>query len=158
MLSGNFNTMTERQQSYRRGSELQAFMPPAFRDRFQCLEFYRRIEIYKPFTLSCLDSVLANYFLSVLTICTLFINDIRLCAVQKEYDIAFGAITLILFVIFLIEILLNCWCREGYFEFDYNFLLNAGSFRGFFNFIFSTGSFYFYLDLMATFLLIVQVK
>lgn len=66
-------------------------------------------------------------FMTLLTIYALFFDDIRVLAFPKENDDVFYGITFISIIIFIIEICLASFAREGY-----------------------TGSFFFYLDIIST--------
>lgn len=65
------------------------------------------------------DRALQSYplviFLSLVTIYTLFFDDIRSLSIDKEYDDIFFGITTGCFFIFAIEILLASFCKEYYF-------------------------------------------
>jgi hypothetical protein len=63
--------------------------------------------------------MLENYnvviFMSVVTIYTLFFDDIRVLSIDQSYDPIFFALTSLSFLIFCAEILLSSVCKEVYF-------------------------------------------
>jgi hypothetical protein len=66
-----------------------------------------------------LEKFLENYvvvgFMSVVTVYTLFFDDIRSAAFSMEQDNAFWTVTLICMALFLVEIILSSVSREVYF-------------------------------------------
>jgi hypothetical protein len=65
------------------------------------------------------EKILESYpiviFVSIVTVYTLFFDDIRVLSIKKQYDDIFFGITSSCFFIFTIEILLAAMCREEYF-------------------------------------------
>lgn len=65
------------------------------------------------------DKALQSYpvvgFISLVTVYTLFFDDIRVLAIDKTYDGILFGITSACFLIFTVEILLAAMCREEYF-------------------------------------------
>jgi hypothetical protein len=62
-----------------------------------------------------LESYPSVIFMSVVTLYTLFLDDIRTIFIAKEKDEIFFGITLICFVIFMVEIIIGATCRQIYF-------------------------------------------
>ena len=52
---------------------------------------------------------------SVLTIYTLFFDDIRVAGIEKTFDSIFYGLTASCFIVFSIEILFSSVCKEDYF-------------------------------------------
>jgi Ion transport protein len=65
------------------------------------------------------ENQLNNYlivgFVSILTVYTLFFDDLRVLALDKDYDPIFFGITASCFIIFSVEIAIASACREVYF-------------------------------------------
>lgn len=104
------------------------------------------------------ESLFISILMSLLTIWALFSEDIRLSSTNKSSDFIFVVIISIAFILFLFEIILNCFYKENYFNFQ--LLLNLKYQRNYLNImkkILLIGSFYFWLDLIATFSLIFEV-
>ena len=72
--------------------------------------------------------------MTVVTIYTLFFDDIRVLLIPKSADDAFFSITVLCFLLFLFEIVLSCIVKKGY-----------------------TFSFFFWLDMLATFSMIFDI-
>jgi hypothetical protein len=97
--------------------------------------------------------------MTIITIWALLDDDIRLAAAPKSGDIAFEVIISIAFFLFSAEILASCYYKSGYLNLPKwsklidrslswsEWLENATNF----------GSFYFWLDVLATFSLVVEV-
>ena len=66
-------------------------------------------------------------FMAVVTIYTLFFDDIRVICIPKKYDDFFYFLTTVSLCLFTFEIILACYCSPGYFN-----------------------SFFFWLDVLAT--------
>jgi len=62
-----------------------------------------------------LESYPSVIFMSVVTLYTLFLDDIRTIFIGKDKDDIFFGITLLCFVIFMIEIIVGATCRRVYF-------------------------------------------
>jgi Ion transport protein len=75
-----------------------------------------------------LESYPSVIFMSLVTLYTLFLDDIRTIFINKEKDDIFYGITLGCFIIFMIEIIIGATCRQIYFL-----------------------TFFFWLDLISTF-------
>ena len=100
-------------------------------------------------------------FMIVLALFTIFSDDIRLSLTTKSADSSFEAVTSIIFFIFILEILMTCYYKEDY--------MTLPSFKKrpkekgphtWKSWIkrFRFGSFYFWLDCIATFSLMVEVR
>jgi hypothetical protein len=103
------------------------------------------------------ESSQAMVVMGILTMWTLFQGDIRLAATEKDADLPFQVIISICFFLFATETLLQCFYKEGY--------LNLPSWNGEEqeDFIqkwkrrFTFGSFYFWMDIVATFTLVMDM-
>jgi hypothetical protein len=62
-----------------------------------------------------LESYPSVIFMSFVTLYTLFLDDIRTVFIGKDKDDIFNSITLICFIIFMIEIIIGASCRQIYF-------------------------------------------
>ena len=117
-----------------------------------------------------IDSNAAIAFMSFVTIYAIYGDDVRMLAFNPGADQAFLVLSTLGFIFFLIEISLLCWCRENYLKrpdfealselLTFNCwhgrkstlswlgeLWNAGQ----------TGSFYFWLDLISTFSMAIEM-
>ena len=104
------------------------------------------------------ESAGVTVVMSVATIWALFDDDIRLAATEEEADIPFEVIISICFFLFVLEVCAGCFYKEGYVKLPIpeKFRDPSWSVR-FFN-LFHVGSFYFWLDLIATFSLVTEVR
>lgn len=110
---------------------------------------------------SCLkfiESTPATSFMTIVTIYALYSDDIQVLGFDKSTDNIFMIMSSISFFLFLLEIGIQCWCRENYLTipnvraFFYNIYSGQdlkSKWKSFCSFI-SFGSFYFWLDLLAT--------
>ena len=62
-----------------------------------------------------LESYPSVIFMSVVTLYTLFFDDLRVLFIEKKHDEVFYLITTICFVLFMIEIVVGSLCRYPYF-------------------------------------------
>lgn len=62
-----------------------------------------------------LDSYAVNIIMNLVTIYSLFFDDIRVLGTEKETDGVFYALTLVAMAMFTTEIILAAICKEGYF-------------------------------------------
>jgi len=114
--------------------------------------------------LSILESTVVTSFMTISTIYALFSDDVRVLAFDKSVDTAFVVLSSVAFFLFLVEIAIQCWCRERYLQ-----LPDVGKFKSLWNAvtwaerwkytqaIVTIGSFYFWLDLMATLSMIIEI-
>ena len=65
--------------------------------------------------------------MTLIVIYALFLDDIRILAVDQKFDDVFNGITLVGMILFAIEIILTCYAKPEY-----------------------IGSFFFYLDIVST--------
>lgn len=114
--------------------------------------------------LSILESTAVTSLMSITTIYALFSDDVRVLAFEKSADIAFEALSSVAFFFFLIEIAIQCWCREKYLVLPdmekLKSLRNAVTWAEIWMYglaVMSVGSFYFWLDLMATLSMIIEI-
>ena len=97
--------------------------------------------------------------MAIFTLWALYNDDIRLAATGKDADLAFEVVITIGFFLFLAEIMASCFYKEGYLcipvwkrledETFYESIVRRST---------TTGSFYFWLDIIATLSLILEVN
>ncbi len=111
-----------------------------FARKERCLEF--------------IESTPVTTFMTVVTIYALYSDDVRLLGFDKSIDPVFIVFSSIAFFLFLIEIGVQCWCRDKYIKVPKN--INCGRNASWeerltvLKDFLKIGSFYFWLDLMAT--------
>jgi len=111
-----------------------------------------------------IDANVSIVFMTLVTIYVLYGDDARiLLAFDPGFDIVFVVLNSIAFVLFFIEIVVLCWCRESYFKTP-NLVamrelftldcwaerISTQSWLGEVGTAVSIGSFYFWLDLIST--------
>lgn len=96
--------------------------------------------------------------MSVITIWTLYQADIRLAGTEKDADPAFLIIASIIFFMFLFEILLQSFYKEGYCNIPSWKALPGETLSETWHRRMQVGSFYFWLDWIATLTLIFDVS
>lgn len=96
--------------------------------------------------------------MSIITIWTLYQSDIRLAGTGKEADPAFLIIASIIFFMFLFEILLQSFYKDGYCNIPQWKALPGETLSETWNRRMQVGSFYFWLDWIATLTLIFDVS
>eukprot|EP00639_Heterosigma_akashiwo_P012806 CAMPEP_0206363712 /NCGR_PEP_ID=MMETSP0294-20121207/1766_1 /ASSEMBLY_ACC=CAM_ASM_000327 /TAXON_ID=39354 /ORGANISM="Heterosigma akashiwo, Strain CCMP2393" /LENGTH=305 /DNA_ID=CAMNT_0053809131 /DNA_START=79 /DNA_END=994 /DNA_ORIENTATION=+ len=94
--------------------------------------------------------------MTLLTIYALYGDDTRVYSSPPSGDIVFAWMSSIAFFCFIIELLLSCFAKPGYFQWN-GFLKGEERSRKTFYKYLQIGSFYFYLDLIATVSLIVEI-
>ena len=111
-----------------------------------------------------LESSLVTAFMTLITIYALFSDDVRVLCFEKGSDTTFVVVSSIAFFLFVIEIGLQCWCRDKYL-----LLPDAETIKDLtraatwsqrldaLRSVFTIGSFYFWLDLMATLSMIFEL-
>jgi len=104
-----------------------------------------------------LDSPAVTSLLTIITIYALYSDDFRVLFFQKSSDSTFFFLTVTAFLLFLVEIIAQCWCMENYMKLpDLNRMKSAKEKLTKYEQIkvivlsLQIGSFYFWLDLMAT--------
>ena len=70
---------------------------------------------FKNYGEKLLESYPSVIFMSVVTLYTLFLDDIRTIFIGKDKDEIFFGITLLCFIIFMVEIIIGATCRQIYF-------------------------------------------
>lgn len=100
--------------------------------------------------------------IAVLALWSIFSDDIRLATTTKEADFKFEVVISVIFFILLLEILVTCYYKDDYMclpSILHKPKDNRGpaTWKAFFK-RFRLGSFYFWLDVVATFSLIVEVS
>jgi hypothetical protein len=70
---------------------------------------------FRTIVIEVLDSVPVALVMLFATIWVLFINDARTLSMSKSSDSAVDAVTTIIFYVFIVEICLQCLCRDNYF-------------------------------------------
>mmetsp|Transcript_9885 Transcript_9885/g.14650 ORF Transcript_9885/g.14650 Transcript_9885/m.14650 type:complete len:641 (-) Transcript_9885:1140-3062(-) len=104
-------------------------------------------------------------FMTLVTIYALFGDDVRILALDKSADDAFIVASSIAFFLFLAEIAIHSWCTEGYLRFpDWEKIKLSQTLsisgRERVEMVLSAlkiGSFYFWLDLLATLSMILEI-
>jgi hypothetical protein len=91
-------------------------------------------EVFQKRVAKLLDSTPVTVFMTIITVYALFGDDLRLASAPASADGTFYNISFSVLVIFLLELLLNCLARPNY-----------------------VGSFYFWLDLISSTSLIVDI-
>lgn len=117
-----------------------------------------------------LDSNATITFMSFITVYALYGDDVRIIAFQPNVDIIFLAISAVASAFFLIEISLLCWCKEGYLRRPdlsaigdvcsmYAWKKRKSTFEWLSNLwnVMQPGSFYFWLDLISTFSMVIEM-
>lgn len=95
--------------------------------------------------------------MSVLTIWALYNSDIKFAATEKDADTAFEVIITIAFFLFILEIFMQCFYKEGYFFVpQWRPLDDEEWYETWYRRI-QIGSFYFWLDWIATLSLVLEV-
>ena len=97
-----------------------------------------------------LESVFVTAFMSLLTVYALFGDDLRVAAVQPEFDEIFYILSSVAFFSFAVEIILSCWAKPGYLPpLTENCTAENFHWKRFWR-LFVFGSFFFWLDTIAT--------
>lgn len=106
------------------------------------------------------ENLYFNFFMVLLTLWTLYQEDIRLAVVPKSGDTAFMIIASIIFFIYILEILILLMYKDDYFNFSYFKDENSkeDSYLIFIQSFFLVGSFYFWVDVISTAILIFDVS
>jgi class 3 adenylate cyclase len=115
-------------------------------------------------TLAFVDSTPVTSFMAVVTVYALYSDDVRVLAFDKSGDNVFIAFSSIAFFLFLLEIAVQCWCRDDYLKIPGAQQRNGCSygstreerFKCLKSFV-CIGSFYFWLDLMATLSMVFEI-
>ncbi len=112
---------------------------------------------HKERALAILESTPATAFMTMVTVYALYSDDVRVLGFDKSADDVFLVFSTVAFILFLIEIGLQCWCRDNYLKVpgirpgkacgrDSTWEDRLDCIQSFI----CIGSFYFWLDLMAT--------
>eukprot|EP00578_Thalassiosira_sp_NH16_P003983 CAMPEP_0181134474 /NCGR_PEP_ID=MMETSP1071-20121207/32108_1 /TAXON_ID=35127 /ORGANISM="Thalassiosira sp., Strain NH16" /LENGTH=864 /DNA_ID=CAMNT_0023220997 /DNA_START=56 /DNA_END=2647 /DNA_ORIENTATION=- len=128
------------------------------------------IAIAKEIVNRAIDSNAGITFMSFVTTYALYGDDVRIIAFDPGADGTFLVLSSLAFVFFLVEFCLLCWCRERYLQRpDFaamRELLTADRWRGRtstfdwmgeFGKALQAGSFYFWLDLVSTFSMAIEI-
>lgn len=115
------------------------------------------------------DSSPIRAFMTVLTLYSLYSTNIRELALRKTYDSVFVFFSSVVFFLFLVEVIVKCFCQKGYLRLPTRKKLDASQYT-FCNeqsllrkvksviIAINIGSFYFYLDLISTLSMIFEVS
>jgi hypothetical protein len=106
---------------------------------------------------SVVESPAISVVMSLFTVWALFGNDIRLSGTSKEADYAFLVIISIIFFCFILEILAACYYKEDYLHLPQFKRIPGEDMYATLKRFCSFGSFYFWLDLVATLTLLLEV-
>lgn len=110
-----------------------------------------------------------RFFMTLVTLYSLYSTNIRELALRNTYDSAFEICSSIVFFLFLVEVIVKCFCQQGYLNLPNRKKLDASQ-RSLANehFLLRTikltstalniGSFYFYLDAISTLSMIFEVS
>lgn len=117
-----------------------------------------------------IDSNVTTTLMSIITIYALYGDDVRILAFEPSADTTFLVLSTLAFSCFFIEIVLLCWCKEQYLQkpdFDaitelctlacWKRRKSTFSWLGEFRKAVQAGSFYFWLDLISTFSMAIEV-
>ncbi len=115
-------------------------------------------------TLALIESTAVTSFMTMVTIYALYSDDVRVLAFDKSDDNAFIVFSSVAFFLFVIEIGLQCWCRDDYIRIPsaeqrrgcVDGATKADRYKCFQSFV-CIGSFYFWLDLMATLSMVFEI-
>lgn len=118
-------------------------------DKDRCLQF--------------IDSSVVTTFMTVVTIYALYSDDVRVLVFNKGADPVFVVFSSIAFFLFLIEIGIQCWCRDKYLKIPNSKNMYCGSEAMWaerwqsLRKLICIGSFYFWLDLLATLSMVFEI-
>jgi hypothetical protein len=115
---------------------------------------------------SVINSSPVRFFMTLVTLYSLYSTNIRELALPKTYDSALEVCSSIVFFLFLVEVIAKCFCQQGYLQLpdsntsqcsfgNENFLLRSIKLV---STAINIGSFYFYLDLISTLSMIFEVS
>ena len=104
------------------------------------------------------ESMYFSGFMSVLTIWALYQGDIRVAATGKEADLGFQIVISMAFFLFILELLMSCFYKEGYMYMPEQTRLPGETWSAMWMRRLQFGSFYFWLDIIATASLILEVR
>jgi hypothetical protein len=116
-----------------------------------------------------INSSRTRIFMTLVTLYSLYSTNIRELALRKAYDSAFEVCSSIVFFLFLVEVIIKCFCQQGYLNLPNRKKLDASQ-QSLANehFVLRTikvtstalniGSFYFYLDVISTLSMIFEVS
>ena len=104
------------------------------------------------------ESVPSTIFMTVITFWALYQSDIRLAATHKDADYGFMVVISIIFFVFLIEILLQCYYKDDYINIPNWAPLPDETYLETWIRRMQFGGFYFWLDSIATLSLIFDVS
>ena len=107
------------------------------------------------------DSKVVNVLIISISCWSLFSNDVRVSSFPVSADLGFDIVTIIMFLMFCLEIIANMYCREDYFcvpdLWNNTAIVKTTALRTWVRRL-QLGSFYFWLDCIATLSLILEVN
>jgi hypothetical protein len=107
---------------------------------------------------SIIEGTTVSVIMSVFTVWAWFGNYILLSGTHKNADAAFEVIITIIFFCFITELLATCYCKPGYLNIP-DFSIKPGEgYKHILKKLGTLGSFYFWLDLVASLTLILEVS
>lgn len=115
------------------------------------------IDVCRKVVEDVLDSTPVTITMSIFTIWALFDNDIRLAGTSKDADLGFEVLISLIFFAFFFEIFAQCFCKPDYLYIPDFRRLPREPFFDSLSRRCQIGSFYFWLDLIATLSLILEV-
>lgn len=104
------------------------------------------------------ENLYFNFFMVVITLWTLYQEDIRLAVVPKSGDTAFTIIASIIFFLYIFEIIVLLIYKDDYFNFTSSENNKDDDFFKYVQSFFLIGSFYFWADVLSTAILIFDVR
>ena len=112
-----------------------------------------------------LESNGTTSFMMIVTVYALYSDDLRILCFDPSSDFTFMVISSVAFFLFVAEIALQCWCREKYLQLpcveellsvkdEVTWQERLQKLRS----VIRIGSFFFWLDLLATFSMVFEVR
>jgi class 3 adenylate cyclase len=155
----------------RRASSLDRGSDSKDDDDVQPREGRKRWDVWRAIANKAIDASGTITFMSLVIAYVLYSDDVRiLLALDPRVDLVFLVLSSIAFALFLTEILLLCWCRDNYlktpdfasmkdlFTLDgWGYRTSTLSWLGDIGKAAQIGSFYFWIDLIATFSMVIEM-
>ena len=118
----------------------------------------KRIQKRRALIASVMESYKISFVMIVFSLWSLFSDDIRISSTTKAADFGFDIVISIIFFAFLFEIGINCYYKDDYFSWPnwHSDIVKETQWRTWLRRL-QLGSFYFWLDLIATCSLILEV-
>ena len=107
--------------------------------------------------LSVIENVYFLIFMTILTLWSLFSTDVKYIATGKSADAGFDAVMIFIFLVFMIELLVSCFCKPDYFLWPTWERKPGETLFELWYHRLTIGSFYFWLDLLASLSLLFDI-